>query len=63
MSEKKRTSFYLDEQIIERLREMAEAERRSMSAQIECYVDDHWRGYQHQLVDTKVSYDVEPANA
>ena len=59
MSEKKRTSFYLDEQIIERLREMAEAERRSMSAQIECYVDDHWRNHQRQLVDSKVPCTVE----
>ena len=40
MSEKKRTSFYLDGTIIERLREMAEAERRSMSAQIEYLVDE-----------------------
>jgi len=38
MGEKKRTSFYLDVDILERLREMAETERRSMSAQLEYLV-------------------------
>jgi len=60
MSEKKRTSFYLDTSIIKKLRELAGSERRSMSAQVEMYVDEHWRARQrptHTLVEGRARYD------
>ena len=58
MSEKRRTSLYLDETIIEKLRKLADVERRSMSRQVEFYVDRAWRIHETKLIDEKVPYNV-----
>lgn len=45
MSERKKTSFNLDLGIYEKLRILAEKHRRSMSAQVEHYIESDWESY------------------
>jgi hypothetical protein len=49
MADKKRTSFYIDVECRERLRHLAQPNRRSMSGQLEYLIDQAWERREHPV--------------
>jgi len=60
MTEKVKVGYVIEHESADRLRAMADHDRRTLSGMLEWLIDGEWDRRDHTLIDTGVEYATEP---